>query len=417
MSILIKNAQVGQERLSIRIEGERISEMGNLSGDAEHIIDAEGMLALPGLVNCHTHAAMTLLRGFADDMPLQPWLEEKIWPQEAKLTPELVHTGTKLACLEMIKTGTTTFHDMYFFMEQTAKAVDAMGLRAVLGYGFIDLFDQDKREQEIKATMDLVKTIRSMDNSRITPDLAPHALYTVSKEGLQWVREFSDEQDLVVHFHLSETEHEVQECMEKNGKPPIKYLDEIGFLSDKLVAAHCVWLSEPELELMAKHGATAVHNPVSNMKLSVGEIMPYPQMRRLGINVALGTDGTASNNNLDMFEEMKFAAVLQKLYNPPTTLPVEEAITMATWNGAKALNLDSGIIQEGKLADIILISKSCPSMTPMHNATSNIVYAGNGCSVDTTICNGRILMKGGMVEGEAQIIKEAQEAAVSLVSD
>ncbi len=281
---------------------------------------------------------MTLLRGYADDMPLQEWLSDKIWPLEANLTGKDVYAGTKLACLEMIRSGTTAFNDMYFFMEDAARAVDEMGIRATLSYGFIDLFNDEKREHEIKATENMVKTIRAMKNSRIQPALGPHAIYTVSPEGLKWIAGYSSEEELPIHVHLSETEKEVNDAVSQRNKRPAEILDECGILGDRTIAAHCCWLSREECALLGKRGVHVSHNPVSNMKLAVNRAMPYHWLKEEGVNVCLGTDGCASNNNLDLFEEMKVAALLQKFsWNSQTLLPAGEALHMATAAGSRAL--------------------------------------------------------------------------------
>jgi 5-methylthioadenosine/S-adenosylhomocysteine deaminase len=385
-------------------------------GEAEFIIDGDGAIALPGLVNTHTHAAMTLLRGYADDMILQDWLTQKIWPLEAHLTGEDVYRGTHLACLEMIHSGTTAFNDMYFFMDDAARAVEQSGIRAVLSYGFIDLFDAEKRENECKATKNLAAHVRSLNNPRIKAAVGPHAIYTVSKEGLEWCAEFAREQKTGIHIHLSETEKEVNDCIARYGKRPSALLDECGILTPGTVAAHGCWLDEAECRLLGKYGVSVSHNPVSNMKLSTSRAMPYPNLSEAGVNVCLGTDGCASNNNLDMFEEVKIAALLQKFYwNNPTVLPAPEALLMATAHGAKALGFSTGTLAVGAPADIILVSTHTACNTPLHNATSNLVYSCNGGAVETTICDGRVLMLEREIPGEAAIRESASRAAHDLV--
>ena len=385
-------------------------------GEADVIIDGNGAIALPGLVNTHTHAAMSLLRGYADDMILQDWLSQKIWPLEAHLTPPDVYWGTKLACLEMIRTGTTAFNDMYFMMEEAARAVGEAGIRAVLSYGFIDLFNAEKREAECRSTENLVRHIRSLGNPRITAAAGPHAPYTVSPDGLKWCAEFSREQKIGIHVHLSETEKEVNDCIAQHGKRPAVLLDECGILAPRTIAAHCCWLDEAECMLLGKRGVSASHNPTSNMKLATNRAMPWHWLKAAGANVCLGTDGCASNNNLDMFEEAKTAAILQKFFwNNPTLLPAQDALAMATANGAKGLGLATGMLAPGTPADIILVATREACNTPLHNATSNIVYSCNGGSVETTICNGRVLMLNRDVPGEKEILEGASAAAADLV--
>jgi len=413
MSILIKDILLDGKETSIYIEGNSIAGIGENS-QADETIDGKGMAALPGLINTHSHAAMTLFRGYGDDMKLQQWLEEKIWPIEGKLTEEDVYQGAKLACLEMIKSGTTCFNDMYWHLPGTVRAVEEMGIRAALSPVFIDLFDEDKRKAAIKEHTKLLNDVKAKGSERIMPALGPHALYTVSKEGLQWCREFADKEDMLIHFHLAETEQENKDCIEKNGKRPVEYLEEIGFLCDRIVAAHCSWLNEKDMKILAKHGVKIAHSPASNMKLATG-VMPYPEMVKAGLTVSLGTDGCASNNSLDMFEEMKFAALLQKsARNDPTAMPAGEAWKIATVNGARALGLNAGVIKEGMLADIILVNLKMVGLTPNHNLISNLVYSASGSCVDTVICDGRILMQGRIVKGEDEIIQKAGEVAMNL---
>jgi 5-methylthioadenosine/S-adenosylhomocysteine deaminase len=421
-ALLITNVAVNGKPVDIFIDdSETIAGIGENErkkhkGEAEFIIDGDGAIALPGLVNTHTHAAMTLLRGYADDMILQDWLTQKIWPLEAHLKGDDVYWGTRLACTEMIRSGTTAFNDMYFFMEETARAVEQSGIRAVLSYGFIDLFDAGKREQEIKATQNLAAQIRNMKNPRIKSAVGPHAIYTVSKEGLAWCAEFARKQKTGIHIHLSETEKEVNDCITRYGKRPSVLLEECGILTPNTVAAHCCWLDEAECRLLGNYGVSVSHNPVSNMKLATNRAMPYPDLLGAGTNICLGTDGCASNNNLDMFEEVKVAALLQKFYwNSPTVLPAPEALLMATVNGAKALGFGTGTLSVGAPADIILVSVHTTCNTPLHHPASNLVYSCNGGAVETTICDGRVLMLEREIPGEAAVREGASRAAHDLV--
>jgi 5-methylthioadenosine/S-adenosylhomocysteine deaminase len=415
MSILIKNAILNGRETHILIEENRISEIGKIL-EADEVIDAKGMIVMPGLVNTHTHAAMTLLRGYGDDMPLHQWLQERIWPAEAKLTGEMVYWGTRLAVIEMIKSGTTAFNDMYFFMEDVARAVADGGIRATLGYGLLDLFDEEKLADEIEGTEEFHRYVENLGNPMIQASVAPHAIYTVSKEGLEWSAEFAREHGLRLHIHVSETEKEVNDSIEQHGMSPVKYLDSMGFLGSDVIAAHSIWLSQEDMDIYAKRGVWPSHNPASNMKLGSG-IMPYSEMRKREIMPVLGTDGAASNNNLDMMEEMKMAALLQKVSGDPTALPAHEAIRMATEWGAQALGINAGKIEEGYLADIILIRTDIPEMVPMHNWESNIVYSAKGSAVDTVICDGKILMRNRKIKGEEEVIRKAREMAERFYGD
>ena len=422
MSIQIKNVLLNEREKNIYIEGNEIAAIteagsGNANtGEPEFVIDGKRKAAIPGLFNGHTHAAMTLLRGYADDMPLYKWLSTKIWPVEARLTDEDVYWGTKLACLEMIKSGTTFFNDMYWHWEGSARAVAESGIRAMLSAVFIDGFDEEKAKEQIKRNEALYVESKKLPE-RIIFALGPHAVYTVSKESLCWVRDFSEKHDLLVHIHLSETEGEIEECIKRYGMRPVEFLDEIEFLSPRTIACHCVHLSRKEMELLKKNDVKIVHNPTSSMKLAAGG-MPYEELKKAGLyaNIALGTDGCASNNNLDMIEEMKVASLFHKAFSgDPTSLPAHEAFELATRNAAKVFRLNSGVIEAGKLADIALLDLTNVELVPNHNLTSNIVYSANGSCVDTVICDGEILMEGRKVKGEEEIKEKAQEVAYELV--
>ncbi|HTY15038.1 MAG TPA: amidohydrolase family protein [Methanoregulaceae archaeon] len=419
---LIRDVLTGGRKTDIFIgETGTIEAVGNgiarkYESSAAFVIDGSFRVALPGLVNTHTHAAMTLLRGYADDMVLGDWLTQKIWPLEAHLTGDDVYWGTRLACLEMIRTGTTAFNDMYFFMEDAARAVDEAGVRALLCHGFIDLDDAGKREAECKATESLVSSIKGMNNPRIRAAVGPHAVYTVSPEGLRWCAGFAKEEGIPTHIHLSETEKEVVDCVDRYGKRPPALLDECGILTKTTIAAHCCWLNDDDCLTVGHKGVNVSFNPSSNMKLATNRALPYRELVASGANVCLGTDGCASNNNLDMFEEMKISALLQKFYwNNPTVLPAGDAVRMATGNGCRALGFGPGTLQPGSPADIILVSTDKTCNTPLHNQDSNLVYSCNGGAVATTICNGRVLMYERSVLHEDAILEGASRAAQSLV--
>ncbi len=424
MSILLKDTE---NYGNVYIDGGTIAEVGCAAYDADTVIDASNKALVPGFVNTHTHAAMTLFRGYADDLPLQTWLQDHIWPLEAKLTEEDVYWGTKLACLEMIRNGTTAFNDMYWHALASARAVDDMGIRAAISNVFIDVASEsDGGDDEAvqKESRKLTGRLKKDYSDRITPALGPHAIYTVSEESLRWIAEFAREAradgcDLLIHIHVSETEQEVNDCIERTGMRPVEYLDHIGFLGPNVIAAHCVWLDDHEIALLAMHDVKVAHNPVSNMKLAVGMAMRYPELRAAGVNISLGTDGCASNNNLDMLETAKFASLAQKAAaNEPTMLPADESFAMITRNGADALRIGSGAgsISEGSAADLLLIDLLLPEMTPFHNLNSNLVYSAHGGCVDTTICDGVVLMQNRVVPGEAEILRRASEVTYDLVN-
>ena len=416
MSIFIKNVQLNGKETSIYIEGNRIIEIGGPTVEADTTISGKNRAAIPGLINTHTHAAMTLFRGYADDMALFEWLSEKIWPLEAKLSSEDVYWGTRLACLEMIKSGTTCFNDMYWHMVSTARAVEDAGIRAAISGVFFDNLDPAKGKKELEQNIKEVKRLKENSSSRIIPALGPHAVYTVSNELLQLVAELAKEQDLLIHIHLAETEKETLDYIDRTGKRPVEFLAEAGFLGPNVLACHSVWFNKQDIEILGKFDVKICHNPTSNMKLAVGRAISYDAMKLANLTISLGTDGCASNNNLDMFETMKLATLLQKFQtNAQTVMPAHEVFDMATINGAKSLRLEAGMIQEGKLADILLIDLKHPLMTPNHDLISNLVYSANGSVVATTICDGKILMQDHVVEGEEEVIEKSQDHAMKLV--
>ena len=420
MSVLLKDVTLAGDVLgnvtNLYIEGDRIAEIGP-KREAETVVDGKGKIALPGLVNLHTHASMTLFRGFGDDMKLQDWLETRIWPKEAKLTPDDIYWGAKLACLEMIKTGTTTFNDMYFQMDQVAKATKEMGLRAFLGEGLIDFNDAAAGQEMLKKVQGVNRKIEALKTARIVPVLAPHAIYTVSKDTLVAMKELADKKGYLLHTHLSETLREVEDCLAKHAMRPAQYLDSLGALVRGVLLAHGCWLDPAEIETIARAGSKIAHCPVSNMKLASGQAMPYAALKEAGVVMGLATDGAASNNSLDMFETMKFAGLLQKFaHNDPTVLPADEAFQMATLGGARALGIDAGLLEVGRLADVILVDPRRAGMTPRHDDLSNVVYAAHGDCVDTVVCDGQVLMKGRRVKGEAEILEKAAAVARDVVT-
>lgn len=415
-SLLIKSVEWNKKPTDIYIEGNRIVKIGEeLNNTADKIIDGKRKAVIPGMVNCHTHAAMTLFRGFGDDMPLKPWLEDRIWPNEAKLTDEDIYWGAKLACLEMIKTGTTTFFDMYTGFHSTAQAVEEMGLRAVLAGSCFDYFKPELTEKCKRESEALLASMHKYSD-RLTYAIGPHAIYTVSGELLKWVQEFATANNILVHLHLSETKGEVEASIKQFGDTPVRYLHKLGVLSPNLVVAHGIYVDEEEMQLLADHGVSVVHNPASNMKLGSGIHFMYDEMKKYGIRVGLGTDGCASSNNLDMVEVMKLTALLGKGWREnPVVLSAEEMFESATATGASILQVDAGRIEEGALADLALIDLNIPAFTPNFNFISNLVYSANGNCVDTLICDGKVLMENKVVPGENEIMDKAAQRAYDLV--
>ncbi len=425
--ILIENGHIvtmNEERevfksADLAIEGNKIVEIGrNLEGGAETVIDGEKKAVIPGLINAHTHLPMVLFRGIADDLDLQTWLEEKIWPLEANLEAEHVYRGALLGCLELIKGGTTCFADLYFFMDRVARAVEESGLRSSLAYGIIDRDDPGGMEDELERGTELVENYEDAAGGRIRTMLGPHSTYTCSVECLNRVRDLADEFDVGIHIHLSENEEEVRDVVDLHGKRPPEVLDSIDFLRGDVLAAHCTQLTGEEIDLLRESGVKPVHNPVSNMKLGSG-IAPVSEMLSRGIPVGLGTDGASSNNSLDMFEEMKFAALLNKVgRKDPKAVPAGKALEMATINGAKALGWDDeiGSLEPGKRADVVLVDLDKPHLTPLFDVESHLVYSCNGSDADTVIVDGKILMLGREVLtlNEEEILRKGQSAAEDL---
>lgn len=357
------------------------------------VIDGRDSMVMPGFVNCHTHAAMTLLRGYADDLPLMEWLSKKIWPREAHLTAEDVYWGTLLSILEMIKGGTTCFADMYFFMDKVAQAVSETGIRAVLARGMVGL--GEKAALALRESEEFVKTWHNQAEGRITCLLGPHAPYTCPPDYLKEVMRLSDDLGVGLHIHLAETQSEVEEMKEKYNRRPVELMNSIGLFAGRhVLAAHCVHLSEEEMELLACYRVGIAHNPESNMKLASG-VAPVPELLAKNALVGLGTDGASSNNNLDMLEEMRSCAFLHKVSAlDSTVLPSYEVLEMATRNGALALGLeDVGAIKEGCRADLIMLDLNKPHLIPRHDPIANLVYAAQSSDVKTVIIDGRVVMK------------------------
>jgi len=387
---------------------------------AEIKLDAKKKAAIPGLVNCHTHVPMTLFRGIAEDKPLEKWLKEAIWPLEAKLKPNSIYFGALLGVLEMIKSGTTCFADMYFNEEMVAKAVEESGLRAVLAEGIIEAGDKAKGERMLKQSLNFAEKFNGHANGRIKTMLGPHAAYSLSQELLTKISEKASEIGVGVHLHLAESKTMFKELEKMCGCSEVELLKRVGLLKNHVLAAHCINLSKRDIHILARHNVHAAYVPVANMKLGLGTAKAADLMR-LGVNVGLGTDGPASNNSIDMFETMKFGALAQKLvYKNPTVLSAHETLKMATIHGAKALGLGDavGSLEVGKKADIVLIDLSKPHLKPLHNIYANIVYSARGSDVDTVIVDGKILMENRQVKtlDEDAVMEKAEAAALNLLS-
>jgi 5-methylthioadenosine/S-adenosylhomocysteine deaminase len=379
-------------------------------------IDAGGTVIMPGLINTHTHAPMVLFRGLADDLALMDWLQKYIFPAEAKtVSPEFVRVGTRLAALEMIESGTTTYTDMYYFEDEIARATRAAGLRGVLGETIIGFPAPDAKTpaDSLALAERFAKEFASDD--LITPAVAPHALYTNDTETLKACRALADRLHIPLITHLAETNDEVRTAHDKYHMTPTAYLDSIGFLGPRTLVAHAVHVTPADIQMLAARHVGVAHNPESNMKLASG-VAPVESMRKAGVVVGLGTDGAASNNDLDMFEAMRQAAFLGKLVNDdPRAIPARVAVDMATIDGARALGMDKdiGSIEPGKRADVIVVSVASARQTPMYDAVSHLVYVTRGDDVRTTIVNGRVLMRDRKVLSldESKVLADARAYA------
>ncbi|MFB0501088.1 MAG: amidohydrolase, partial [Candidatus Bathyarchaeia archaeon] len=336
---------------------------------AEETIDGHGKVAAPGLVNCHTHLSMTIFRGIAEDQELGKWLSETIWPLEAKLKPGDVYNGALLGCLEMIKSGTTCFADMYFHEDMVAKAVERAGLRAVLAPGIIEAGDSERGNKALKESVEFARMFHGFADGRVRVRLGPHTVYTCSPNLLMKVRDKASELDIGISIHLAESKEMVKSVKEKYGFTEVELLESLGFLRSDVLAAHCIYLSEEEMRLMAKRDVKVSYNPVANMKIALG-VPTIRDLVHLGVTVGIGTDGPASNNDLDMFDDMRVAALLQKVsYMDSTVLPAHSVLGMATIDGARALGLERsvGSLELGKKADVILVDFGKPHLTPVHD--------------------------------------------------
>jgi 5-methylthioadenosine/S-adenosylhomocysteine deaminase len=419
-SLVVENAVLDGRKVSIHCAGGGIADVRDDDADVPAAgrgavvrFDARGCLVAPGLINAHTHAAMTLFRGRTDDLPLMEWLERHIWPYEAAMTEDEVYAGARLGILEMVRNGTTFFNDMYWSSRGTARAAVEMGIRACIGEVFIDgaAHAIRPRRLEIEALLDELEGY----SSRVSLSVDPHAVYTVSEESLRWAGELAVGRGLMLHIHLAETEAEGRRCSAEHGCTPVAYLDRLGLLSERTVAAHTVWLSDDDIALLGERRVVCVHNPVSNMKLAVGAVYPYRKLASAGAVCAIGTAGAASNNSLDLFRDMKIAALLQKFdANDPAALTAAQTLAMGTTNPARAFGLPGPEIEVGRAADFILIDGQQPELSPSHSLTSDLVYSASGEVVDSVICDGRVIMRHREIAGEQEILAEARKAARAL---
>lgn len=415
--ILLRNVMSDGKNCDIYIKGNIISDIAPAGeakvGEDVEIVDCSGKTALPGMVNMHTHAAMTLLRGVGEDICFPEWID-RIWTEEEKIDEEYIYWATKVACLEMAKTGTTTFLDQYWMAPAAEKAVQESGLRAVLSYVHLDHYDPVKSGLQRRECEAVYEASLSWP-ATIGFSVAVHSVYSVREQQILWAAGFAADHGLKLNIHLCETEKEVSDCKAAHGMSPVRYLDSLGVLCPDVIAAHTLWLDDDDIRILAERGVSCVHNINSNLKLASGYRFPYNELRDAGVNLCIGTDGCASSNNLDLLEAMKTAALVQKAWrNDPAAMPLEELFAMSTANGAKALGLDSGTLRSGSLADIILVDTGSSFFLSDAPFMANFIYSAHSDSVSSVICDGKFVMRDRTVPGEHEILAEAAKVLSKL---
>lgn len=411
--IILKNIVTEGVVADILIEGNHIAGVFPAGasdlrhGDDVCVVECRNKVAVPGFVNMHTHAGMSMMRGIGEDIIFHEWLD-RIWKVEAEIDPEWVYHATKVACLEMIKTGTTTFNDHYWYMPMAHKAAVEMGLRPVLAYVICDRNDPAESERQKKQCLEMYEESLTW-NDQSTFAVAVHAIYSVREEMILWAARFARERGLKIHIHVSETAKEVADCKaQHDGKSPVEYLDSLGVLGPDVIAAHTLWLSENDIRILGERGVTCVHNVNSNLKLASGYRFLYNELRDAGANICLGTDGCASSNNLDMLETMKTSAMIQKAWrSDPSAMPIGEIMQMATVNAGKGLGLAIGRIEAGALADILIVDTDNYHFLSPGSFEANLIYSAHSDCIVSVICNGQFVMKDRVVPGEKEILAEA----------
>jgi 5-methylthioadenosine/S-adenosylhomocysteine deaminase len=413
--LTVEGCELDGEVIGLRAEDGVIADLGAgvTRHDGDEVIDGSGLVLVPPFVNGHGHAAMTLFRGFGDDLPLMRWLEDYIWPAERRLEPEDVYWGTRLAAVEMIRSGTTRFFDMYWGSPEAARAAQDAGIRIVSCPALIDAGGPSGAEQIKETALAHLDALEGF-GPLVTPSLGPHAIYTVGGDSIAFIAELAAEHEIPLQTHLSETEQEVRDCVEAHGVRPAAYLDRLGFLGPRTALAHGVWLDGEELDLIAERGATIVTNPAANMKLAVGRAFPYSEAAQHGVPMGLGTDGVSSNSSLDMLEEVKLLALLQKhTAGDPSVLPAAEALEIARGHRSKLLG--GRPLAPGEPADFLLLRGGDPELSA-GNLEADLVYAAPGGIVDTTVVAGRVVMRDRLVEGADEIVAEVRGRAARLTA-
>lgn len=424
MAILLKNLTISNSQKDVLIDKgliQRIEPVGSclswdLAGELE-VMDCTDKIAIPGFVNMHTHSAMSMMRGIGEDMVFEDWLS-KIWKVEERIDPEYVYWSTKVACIEMIRTGTTTFNDQYWFFDASQKAAQEMGLRIATGY---DIIDHGKSEEAARIKDECEKAYEQYGtgwSDGSIYEIAFHAIYSVSEPSILYAAEFARKHKLKLHIHLCETRGEVESCRQQHGGlTPVEYLERLGVLGPNVLAAHTLWLTENDVRILADRKVNCIHNINSNTKLASGYKFLYNELRDAGANICLGTDGCASSNNLDMLEAMKTSALFQKSWrDDPSAMPLPELLDMATVNGAKALGLNTGLLEEGRIADITIMEANSTYFLSPGPFLANLVYSSHSDCIDSVIAGGRFVMRGRRVEGESEIIREAKKCINKIIA-
>lgn len=414
--ILLKNVFVNNTTCDILIDANKIAEIApKIDASADEVIDCTDKAILPSFCNTHTHASMMFLRGIGEDQNLYDWLNKDIWPREAKLKPEHFYPLSRYAILEMIKTGTTCFTDMYFEVPETIKAVNEMGIRAILPYPGMDFFDEAEADRRIQRAADFLNTPSPSD--RIKKAVYAHAIYTCSEKLIKQFHQLSQKYDTYLQIHVSETQKEVDDCLKKFGCRPVELLYKWGIMGPKTLFAHAIHLNDSEIELIKKTGTVLAHCPTSNLKLGSGQ-MNLQKYLDSGLKITLGTDSVSSNNSLSMMSEMKIAALSAKNKTDSVLAgKVEDIYRLATKNGFKAFGIDAGEIKEGKLADFILVDMNNQFLLPNNNLTSNMIYAADSSCITDVFCDGKPVMRNKIIPNEAEIISDFKHVCKQLNTD
>ena len=415
--ILLKNILHGETRTDILINDEgRIGRIGPVTGElpGAEIVDCSRLAVIPGLVNMHTHAAMILLRGIHEDLTLYDWLNN-IWKIEAKLDREFIYWSTKAACLEMIRSGTTTFNDQYWFCPHARQAALDMGIRPIVSFIFLDSHNPELARKQRDACLRLYeRTLDWGEESQFA--ISIHSVYTVCKENIIWANQFALDHGLKVHLHLSETKVENEDCRRAHGGlSPTEYFEQLGIWGPHVIAAHCLHLSDEDIRILGEHRVNCVHNIHSNLKLASGYRFRYNELRDAGVNVCIGTDGASSANDMDMLEHMKTAAIMQKAWrDDPLAMPLPELMECATSHGARALGIDTGVIREGSWADLVLVNLDTSYFLSPGSVTANLVYAAGSKAVSSVMVRGKWVMREGVIPGEEEILSGARKVLAQI---